>query len=111
VIVASKSSQSADFVDLWGEINDQNKDLQLKYYHISQDLEDTKRKVTEQQFNGRRESKSYDDPAVLVDPDGSETDQARPWEGQSTQNEGGFTKDFDEQEVGNRRLGELPLEG
>ena len=92
-------------------LHDQNQELQLKYNRISEELEDTKKRITLSPADARGTTRSYDEPAIMDDPFGPGTDGHVPTEGRSTQNEGGFTKDFDEQGVGNRRIGELPLIG
>jgi len=61
----------------------------------------TKKSVAPKQVSER---KSYNDGLWIVDDlDLTDSDGPRQMDGQSTQDEGGFTKNFDEQDVGNRR--------
>jgi len=91
------------------ELHDQNKDLELKYRHISQELEATRGKSSEKQRDETGQTTTYGDLRTLVDPGDPDADDSRAMDSELIQGEGGFTREFAEQGVGNRNLGMLPL--
>jgi phosphate-selective porin OprO and OprP len=86
-------------------------ETRLGLAQISQELAETKKNVPPKPADAATERKSYNDPGIVDDLDGSDADRVRLTERQSTQDEGGFTRGFDEQGAGNRRIGELPIIG
>ncbi len=91
------------------ELHDQNKDLDLKYRKISQELEETKRKTSDKPQEEQSPITSEDDRRTLVEPSLADADESLAVDSEPIQNEGGFTREFNEQGAGNRNLGRLPL--
>ena len=109
------------------ELRDQNKDLRVKFERMSQELGETRVTVPPRPAGGGPPDPSFfdslgiggDPPGPgLFDPTGAGVPAAMdgsPGPGRTLppriQDEGGFTRDFDEQEVGNRGSGRIPLVG
>jgi phosphate-selective porin OprO/OprP len=90
------------------QLREQNQELRQKYDDISRELERSKLKVVPRPTAGATDPDFFDSLGIGDEPDNSASITGhRP----RTQDEGGFTRDFDEQEVGNRREGQIPLVG
>ncbi len=85
-----------------GELRGENQDLKEKYQKLSQEFAASRGQPS--QRTGYIEGWT---PDAVDGPGAADTDDRG--RGRVTQGEGGFTREFDEQEAGNRVLGKLPL--
>jgi phosphate-selective porin OprO and OprP len=93
------------------DLSDRNKDLELKYRQISQDLAETKRKTSDKQPVEAIPITSDDDGTPLAPSSDAEAAQSLGIDSEPMQGEGGFTREFNEQLSGNRNLGQSPVMG
>ena len=99
------------------DLREQNKDLEDKYKGLSKEVEENKKKQEEEKEKKEQEEKKkehekkyYDDVGQPEREGGAVGQEESRLAGpHASQGGGGFTRGFDEQGVGNRKLGKMPM--